>query len=89
LRKNSGPVEKEEVGVEETLSLWKTREDCALKRRDYSKIFYFIFSAALGLPCCGLSLVATVRDYSLLWSVGFSLSCHLLFQSTGSRAQAQ
>ena len=47
--------------------------------------YIYLLLAVPGL-LCGLSVVATSRDYSSLWCMGFSL-CWLLLQSTGSRAR--
>ena len=48
-------------------------------------VFFLFVLAALGLHCCGLSLVAASGGYSLLRCAGFSLLWLLLLQSTGSR----
>ena len=63
---------------------------CWILANDFLIIFFIYFLAVLGLRCCeGFSLVAASQDYSLLPCWGFSLWWLLLFQSTGSRAQAQ
>ena len=74
------------------LALWVIfiMKGCWILANDFLIIFFIYFLAVLGFRCCeGFSLGAASQDYSLLPRWGFSLWWLLLFQSTGSRAQAQ